>query len=75
MTNSEKTFSQIKPLFGFILALLFVVLGIYLYVDVAERPDTPNSVLIKVAGVACVVFFSGLLLFGTIKKLINNSLK
>jgi hypothetical protein len=68
MTDSDKTFRKTNPLFGFILALLFVALGIYLYVDVAERPNTANPVLVKVVGVACIVFFSGLLLLGTIKK-------
>ena len=69
MSTTEKTARKGSSLFGIVLALLFVALGLYLYIDVGARPDTNNPDLVKIAGVACVIFFSGLLLFGTIKKL------
>lgn len=69
MSTSEKATRKGNPLLGISLSILFVVLGLHLIFNVAERPETTNPVLIRTIGIIVTVFFGGLLLLVLIKLL------
>jgi drug/metabolite transporter (DMT)-like permease len=56
--------NNFKPLFGFIIALMFVFLGIYL---VNKSSHSEQSTLILILGIACIVFFGGILIAALVK--------
>lgn len=54
-----------KPLFGFGLSILFVLLGIYFV-------NTKDTLLAKIIGFACIIFFGGLMIWAIFKKIKQN---
>jgi len=72
MTNSEKIIRKTNPLFGIVLAILFVTLGLYLFFVKSEESGIDNPDLIKIACAASVVFFGGFLLFAVYRKIRRN---
>lgn len=53
-----------KGLFGIGLSFLFVLLGIFLLAEVPENSLNFSPLAVKVTGIACILFFGTLLLFG-----------
>jgi len=58
--------NNLKPLFSLGLALLFVIIGIYL-INKSQIYGIENGTLYLIAGVACVVFFGGIMILGLFK--------
>ncbi|EPR72771.1 hypothetical protein ADIWIN_2243 [Winogradskyella psychrotolerans RS-3] len=57
-----------KPLFGFGIAIGIVLGGIYLL-------NTKDTLLAKIIGIACIVFFGGLMIWAIFKKIQQNKQK
>ncbi|WP_179320511.1 hypothetical protein [Winogradskyella helgolandensis] len=57
-----------KHVFGFGISILFVLGGIYLV-------NTKDTFLAKTVGIACIVFFGGIMIWAIFKKINQNKLK
>jgi hypothetical protein len=68
MNPTEKPFHKGSSIFGIIIALAFIAMSYNLYFNIAEQPNTANPTLVKIAGGAGMIFFGGLLIVATIKK-------
>lgn len=62
---------KINGLFGLGISILFVLLGLYLFFEKSNQSGVSNPTLIKVVGIACIIFFGGTMLFG-LKKLMTK---
>ena len=58
---------QQKPLFGFGISILFVILGIWLITTKSTTSDNPT--LINTIGAITIIFFGGLIIFTLLKRL------
>ena len=56
-----------NALFGIGSSILFVLLGIYLIFEKSTQVDTSNPLLVKIAGIVCVLFFGVLGILGILK--------
>lgn len=60
MNNPNK---RTNKLLGAGIAILFIMLGFYLLLDVANKPTQSNSFFIRFLGLANIIFFSVLLIW------------
>jgi hypothetical protein len=67
MNKIEIPLSNTKLLFGIAGSILFVVLGFYLFTTIAEQETKFNPMFVKVAGLACALFFGAAGIYGIIK--------
>ena len=72
MNKIEIPLSKTKLLFGIGGSILFVVLGLYLFTTIADHQTRFNPTLVKVVGIAGIVFFGATGIYG-IKKMFDNN--
>lgn len=63
---AQKLFASAQRLFGIGLALLFVMLGIYLFSVKADDPATAYPEVTRWVGIVCAAFFGFVLIAGCI---------
>jgi len=73
MNTIEIPFSKQKIVFGIVVSIIFVILGYYLFANIADHQNRLDPRLAKAVGLLGVVFFGGTGIFA-IKKLFDNSL-
>jgi len=72
MNKIEIPLSKTKLLFGIGGSILFVVLGLYLFTTIADHQTRFNPTLVKVAGIAGILFFGATGIYG-VKKVFDNN--
>lgn len=72
MNKIEIPLSKTKLLYGIGGSILFVVLGLYLFTTIADRHTGFNLTLVKVTGIAEIVFFGATGIYG-VKKMFDNN--
>ena len=73
MSKIEIPLSKTKLLFGIGGSILFVVLGYYLLMTIADQQTRFNPTLIKGVGIAGILFFGATLIFG-VKKMFDKTI-
>lgn len=72
MNKIEIPLSKTKLLFGIGGSILFVVLGLYLFTTIVEQQTRFNPTLVKVVGIAGILFFGATGIYG-VKKMFDNN--
>jgi len=67
MNTIEIPLSKTKLLFGIGGLILFVLLGIYLFTTIANEQTIFNPTLVKVVGIAGILFFGATGIYGVNK--------
>jgi len=73
MNKIEIPLSKTKLLFGIAGSILFVVLGLYLFITMADQQSRFNPAIVKGVGIAAILFFSATGIYG-IKKMFDNAI-
>jgi hypothetical protein len=69
MEDNRNNLNKMRSLFGIGLSILFVLLGIFLLIEVPENSLNFSPLVVKVTGIACILFFGTLLIIGARKLL------
>ena len=67
METTQKPVAKFKPFFSLGTAILFVMLGAYLYFNVSVRPGTEYPTIIKIVGACNMVFFGAIATLALVK--------
>jgi len=73
MSKIEIPLSKTKLLFGIAGSILFVVLGLFLFITIADQQSRFNQTIVKGVGIAVILFFGATGIYG-VKKMFGNAI-